>query len=74
MHPLTEWRKDQGYTLKEAAEFLQVPQATLTDWIYCRRFPRGANVTKIAEKTEGAVTSERLHEAWQKLNRPEAAE
>ncbi len=64
MHPLNTWRKDQGYTLKQAAEFLEVPFPTLTDWIYFRRFPRGANVSRIEIKTVGEVSAGDLHAAW----------
>lgn len=71
MHPLDTWRKDQGYTLKQAAEFLEVPFPTLTDWIYCRRFPRGGNVSRIEIKTCGEVTGGDLHAAWLKHHHPD---
>lgn len=78
MHPLNQWRQDAGLTIREAAEKLDVPLSTFTDWIYMRRFPRAHNMTHIQEVTKGAVTAANMHAAWTAHHRreqePEAAE
>lgn len=71
MHPLTDWRKKEGYSLKEAAEVLGVPFSTLTDWIYLRRYPRGPNLSLIEEKTNKSVTTGDMHHAWMAHHHPE---
>jgi len=71
MHPLDVWRKRQGYTLKKAAEFLDVPFATLTDWIYFRRFPRSENLSHIEIKTDRDVTHGDMQRAWMEHRHPE---
>ena len=71
MHPLIKWREDKGLSLDEAAKEIGVPRATFTDWIYCRRLPRPANLELIREQTGVSATA--ILNAYQSRRSKEAA-
>jgi len=47
-----EWQKMSGgrRTITEWAKYLDVPQASLSNWMSGSYFPKGANLSKLADK------------------------
>lgn len=57
---LEDYRKLRGLTGSEAAEELEVDQATYWRWEVGKATPTTANIRKIREWSKGAVTADDL--------------
>lgn len=55
-HPLKAWLSANGRSQKWLAEQIDVREATVSDWITRKTFPRPDQVKSVQEATDGGVT------------------
>jgi transcriptional regulator with XRE-family HTH domain len=61
---LQTWRKERDMTQAAAADFLGIPQPTISRIERGEIFPGPETLTLLAEKSDGAISPDDIHETW----------
>jgi transcriptional regulator with XRE-family HTH domain len=70
---LLQWRKKKDLTMAEAADVLDISQPTISRIESGAQLPNPGTITKLAEKSAGAITGPDLYRAWEAAQRAGAA-